>query len=198
METLHDYLFKHMEEFIDYNDEFYFLETTTPETRMKTLMSMEPIDVFLFSASIGDLDYCKHLVTHYGVKINDKDCYETDITMVIDDEAFNVFQWAMESGLFWEKDFYCYFVNLIGSGDLKCAKWLAEKYGIDIHAENDKALRFCFYPNTKKCIEWLIENGADIHAEDDYLYKYVKTYAVDTTNDAFREHFKWISSFGGH
>ena len=48
METLHDYLFKHMEEFIDYNDEFYFLETTTPETRMKTLMSMEPIDVFYF------------------------------------------------------------------------------------------------------------------------------------------------------
>jgi hypothetical protein len=48
--------------------------------------------------------------------------------------------------------------------------------GANIHAENDYALREASYYGHLEVVKYLVEHGADIHAEDDYALKWASYY----------------------
>jgi len=51
-------------------------------------------------------------------------------------------------------------------GELGLVKWLLQK-GADIHANDDKALRYAALNGYLEAVKYLVDHGADIHATDD-------------------------------
>ena len=48
--------------------------------------------------------------------------------------------------------------------------------GADVHAFNDYALRFAAYYGHLEIVKILLENGADVHAENDYALRFAANY----------------------
>ena len=48
--------------------------------------------------------------------------------------------------------------------------------GANIHANDDFALRYAAKNGHLEVVRYLIENGADIHADDDYALRYATVY----------------------
>ena len=66
------------------------------------------------------------------------------------------------SGLMSENDF----IAAAKNGDLKKVAFSLQS-GVDIHAENDKALRWASNHGHEEVVRLLLEQGADVHAESD-------------------------------
>ena len=57
------------------------------------------------------------------------------------------------------------------NGDLEIVKYLVNQ-GVNIHANDDEALRDASYNGQLEVVKYLVEQGADIHAKNDYALRY--------------------------
>ena len=191
-----DYLRKHIKETRDCVAWYFAHEP--PPTDEQILEVADSHDAFLIAGSFGDLEYCKYLLSLGDFEIDEMNDADVDILDYVGDDQIHVYKWAVESGGFDDRGYQWLFKYAIREGNIKCAKWIVERYDVDIYANHDEALRACHSPKSRECAEWLIKNGADIHTKNDELYKTIKHSMEWDDRGRYDEHFKWISSFGGH
>jgi len=53
------------------------------------------------------------------------------------------------------------------------------KYGADVHADNDYALRWASENGHKDVVELLLKAGSDVHADDDYALRIASYYGYN-------------------
>ena len=108
---------------------------------------------------LGDIDI--HANNEYAFRFS---CMHGHLTVVkwlyslgdVDIHADNeeAFRWS------------CYY------GHLPIAQWLYSLGSIDIHRNNEQAFRFSCYNNHLTVAKWLYSIGSDIHAQNDYVFRY--------------------------